>query len=79
MRTHLFEKGVYLKDKIELVQNSEGMIALKVNGRFEVLFFYKGHKLHHSCDCKDGSLNAQKLCAHTIAGIIWISQHFKEL
>lgn len=79
MNLHLFEKADYLKDKVELVEKGETLIALKVNGRFEVLFFYKGHRLHHSCDCKDGSLNAQKLCAHTIAGILWMNQHLEEL
>ena len=72
MRIKLFEKGNYLKDRIELIQHTDNMIVLRVNGRFEVMFWYKGHKLHHSCDCRDGSLSPYKLCAHVIAGINWI-------
>jgi hypothetical protein len=73
MRLHLFEKASYLKDRIKLEQKGENLIALKVNGRFEVLFYYKGHRLHYSCDCKDGSLG--QICSHSIAGILWIAEN----
>jgi hypothetical protein len=79
MRLFLFDKGNYLSNRIEVTQNTENMIALKVNGRFEVLFYYKGHKLVHSCDCKDGSIEPNKLCAHSIAGIKFLCEHLSDL
>jgi len=79
MRLYLFEKGKYLSDKIKILNHSDNLLEFEVNGRFKVMFYYKGHRLYHSCECKDGSLIPNKFCAHVISCVIYIAEHLNEL
>lgn len=72
MRKVMFREANYLKDKIELLAESERSIIFQVN-KEDVRLFYKEHNLFFSCSCKHSAMKKLHLCSHIIAVLTFLT------
>ena len=71
MRRYLFERAKFLKEKIELLSETDYSIRLKV-GDQEVVIKYQNSQLIMLCTCQQYGKSG-RICSHVIAGLAYLS------